>query len=75
MTAVIDQQLANHEKADALRGKSDKLAEDAGQFKRQATTVKNIMWWKNVKLLAVIIGVVVLVIVVIIIIIVLATRK
>jgi vesicle-associated membrane protein 7 len=68
MAQAIGQQLANHEKAEVLVDKTDKLAEDASQFKRQAHALERVMWWKNVKLLAAIIGVVLLVIIVIVII-------
>jgi hypothetical protein len=59
MTKNIDEALQNCVKLEAVQKKAEELHEQAGVFKRNATTLKNKMWWKNFRMIL-IIGIVVL---------------
>ena len=49
MARNIDSMLDNQEKASILEDKTDNLAQSSNQFKRNATSLKRAMWWKNMK--------------------------
>lgn len=46
--------LQRGEKIELLVDKTDALSQTAFKFKKQAKQVKNVMWWKNVKILCII---------------------
>jgi len=46
----IDVMLQNHEKLDVLQEKTETMSNNAKTFKKQATTIKRHMWWRNCKL-------------------------
>lgn len=48
------------ERLEDLMNKTDEMANEADQFRRGATKLKNAMWWKNVRLM-IILAVVVIV--------------
>ena len=75
MVNNVDLMLANHEKAEDLQEKTEGLKSNAGEFKRMGTELRKLMWWKNAKLMAIIIGILLLVIAIIIIIIVVAVKN
>ena len=45
----ISGMLKNQESAESLNEKSAQLAEQANVFKKNSKTLKNTMWWKNIK--------------------------
>jgi vesicle-associated membrane protein 7 len=60
MVHNIEQVLERGDRIELLVDKTETLSQRSTQFRKSATTLKRTMWWKNVKLLA-IIGVVLLV--------------
>lgn len=56
----IDHVLKRGERLEDLMNKTDEMANEADQFRRGATKLKNAMWWKNVRLM-IILAVVVIV--------------
>eukprot|EP01064_Diplonema_japonicum_P004782 TRINITY_DN13133_c2_g1_i1.p1 TRINITY_DN13133_c2_g1~~TRINITY_DN13133_c2_g1_i1.p1 ORF type:complete len:241 (+),score=74.31 TRINITY_DN13133_c2_g1_i1:59-724(+) len=69
MVKNIDSVIERGDKIDNLVEKSTELDAEAGQFRKQAKTLKNKMWWRNIRL---IIGIVFLVIVIIMVILMIA---
>merc|ERR1719204_2249034 len=65
MYTNIDKVLQRGEKIELLVDKSDNLNAHANQFKSRAKTLKNRLWWQNVKMMIIIFLVVVMVIYVI----------
>lgn len=66
MIGNIDQLADRGEKLTNVVARSEALAESATQFKRSATSLKNEMWWKNVKLIIIIVVIVLVVLVIIV---------
>merc|ERR1719357_559627 len=62
MYTNIDKVLDRGEKIELLVDKSDNLNAHANQFKRRAKTLKNRLWWQNVKMMIIVFLVVVMVI-------------
>ena len=62
MYTNIDKVLERGEKIELLVDKSDNLNAHANQFKRRAKTLKNRLWWQNVKMMIIVFLVVVMVI-------------
>jgi len=56
----IDHVLKRGERLEDLMNKTDEMANEADQFRRGATKLKNAMWWKNIRLM-IILAVVVIV--------------
>lgn len=54
MVENIEKVLQRGEKIELLVDKTDALSQSAFQFKKQAKQVKNVMWWKNVKIMCII---------------------
>jgi hypothetical protein len=51
---ISEKVLQRGEKIELLVDKTDALSQSAFQFKKQAKQVKNVMWWKNVKIMCII---------------------
>jgi vesicle-associated membrane protein 4 len=58
MHTNIEKVVQRGEKLDTLQNKTEELQNGALSFKKTSTQVKNDMWWKNVKLTLVAVGVV-----------------
>uniref|UniRef100_A0A7S1CNB8 V-SNARE coiled-coil homology domain-containing protein n=1 Tax=Bicosoecida sp. CB-2014 TaxID=1486930 RepID=A0A7S1CNB8_9STRA len=54
MVQNIEKVLQRGEKIELLVDKTDALSQSAFKFKKQAKQVKNVMWWKNVKIMCII---------------------
>ncbi len=54
--------LARGEKIELLVDKSDQLNQSAKRFQKSSRNLKNVMWWKNVKMWLIIIAVVIVLI-------------
>jgi len=54
MVDNIEKVLQRGEKIELLVDKTDQLNQSAFKFKKQAKQVKNVMWWKNVKIMCII---------------------
>lgn len=54
MVENIEKVLQRGEKIELLVDKTDQLNQSAFKFKKQAKQVKNVMWWKNVKIMCII---------------------
>eukprot|EP01106_Pelomyxa_sp_JSP_P009464 TRINITY_DN2571_c0_g1_i2.p1 TRINITY_DN2571_c0_g1~~TRINITY_DN2571_c0_g1_i2.p1 ORF type:complete len:104 (-),score=48.61 TRINITY_DN2571_c0_g1_i2:77-343(-) len=52
MAQNIDTMLQHHEKLQDIEEQSDTMAQQAQVFKKQATEIKNVMWWQNCKCIA-----------------------
>lgn len=74
MQTNIEKVIARGEKLDSLQTKTDDLQQGAMQFKKGATKVRKQMWWKDMKLKMIIVGII-LVIIAVIILIVYTTSK
>lgn len=59
--------LRRGEKLEDMAERSENIAIEANQFKRNAVQLKKTMWWRNMKLWLLIIGVIIIVIIIIII--------
>ncbi|CAI5983736.1 unnamed protein product [Closterium sp. NIES-64] len=55
----IEKVLQRGEKMELLAEKADVLSTQASQFKKQGTEIKKKMWWENMKVKAVVIGILV----------------
>ena len=62
MVSNIEKVLERGEKVELLVDKTSALSNNSVRFKKSATQLKNVLWWKNAKLMAVI-GVVLLLVV------------
>jgi vesicle-associated membrane protein 7 len=51
MVQNIDKVLGNQEKIELLVDKTDALESNAVRFKKSSKQLKNVMWWKNMKLM------------------------
>jgi len=58
----IDRVLENRERIELLVDRAEILEDSAGRFKKQSTNLKRAMWWKNVKLMLLILCVLVILI-------------
>jgi vesicle-associated membrane protein 7 len=54
MVQNIDKVLERGEKIELLVDKTDRLQGEASRFRGQAKKLKNAMWWKNAKMMALI---------------------
>lgn len=61
----IEKATQNCIKLESLELKSEELMKDAGVFQTNARNIKNKMWWKNVKMWSILIGIISVVIVII----------
>jgi len=66
MVQNIEKVLERGEKIELLVDKTDSLSQNAFKFKKQSTQLKRAMWWKNVKLMALIIFLILVVIYIIV---------
>eukprot|EP00029_Vermamoeba_vermiformis_P004076 TRINITY_DN14604_c0_g1_i1.p1 TRINITY_DN14604_c0_g1~~TRINITY_DN14604_c0_g1_i1.p1 ORF type:complete len:211 (-),score=62.28 TRINITY_DN14604_c0_g1_i1:110-742(-) len=66
MMENIDHVLKRGERLEDLMNKTDEMANEADQFRRGATKLKNAMWWKNVRLMIILAVVVIIIILIII---------
>jgi len=58
MVTNIERVLERGERIELLVDKTENLNQQAFQFKRQSTELKNAMWWKNIKLMMIMVVVV-----------------
>jgi len=66
MNNNISKMVKNIDNLEVLHDKSDQMKESSNQFRKGATTMKNKMWWKNIKLQLIILCVIIVIIVIII---------
>jgi len=66
MVENIEKVLERGERIEILVGKTDELNSQAQKFKKQSTQLKRAMWWKNMKLWAIIIIIVIIIIIIIV---------
>jgi len=75
MLENIDQVLRRGEKLEDLMQVTEDMVVQANQFQKQSTSLKRAMWWKNLKMWFIIIGIVIGVILIIVIVVVSKAKK